>query len=93
VRLLYDQLDGQEIDMKLVSVAEAKAKLSELVTAAEAGETIEITRRGKVVARLAPAADGPPIDIEAIRRHQESLKSPVQSTERELREWKDDERY
>lgn len=38
--------------MSAVSLAEAKAHLSELVDRVEAGESIEITRRGKRVARL-----------------------------------------
>mgnify|MGYP003526249482 FL=1 len=37
------------------SLHEAKAKLSELVSLAETGETIEITRHGKIVARLTGA--------------------------------------
>lgn len=37
------------------SLHEAKAKLSQLVTLAEAGETVEITRHGKVVALLTGA--------------------------------------
>lgn len=37
------------------SLHEAKAKLSELVSLAETGETIEITRHGRVVARLTGA--------------------------------------
>jgi prevent-host-death family protein len=37
------------------SLHEAKAKLSELVSLAEAGETTEITRHGKVVAKLTGA--------------------------------------
>lgn len=35
---------------------EAKNRLSELINRVEAGEEIAITRRGKVVARLVPAA-------------------------------------
>ena len=35
-----------------VNLAEAKAHLSELVARAEAGETIQISRRGKPVAQL-----------------------------------------
>ncbi len=38
-----------------VSVAEAKAKLSEILTRVEEGEEITITRRGKPVATLSPA--------------------------------------
>lgn len=37
-----------------VSMTEARAKLSELVRRAKAGEEIVITRRGKAVARLLP---------------------------------------
>ena len=37
-----------------VNIAEAKAHLSELVDRAEAGATVEITRRGKPAARLVP---------------------------------------
>jgi prevent-host-death family protein len=37
-----------------VPVAEAKAKFSELIRRAEAGEEVLVTRHGKVVARLMP---------------------------------------
>ncbi len=40
--------------MRMVSVAEAKAKLSALLDAAEAGEEITITRHGRPVAKLEP---------------------------------------
>lgn len=80
--------------MKHVNLADAKARLSELVTQAEGGETIEITRRGKVVARLVPAnVTRPKLDIERLRRHQQSLTSPVQNTDTELAEWKDENKY
>ena len=47
-----------------VSVAEAKAHLSELLKAVEAGETISITRRGRPVASLAPVRrEARPVDI------------------------------
>ncbi|OQW78369.1 MAG: hypothetical protein BVN33_00495 [Proteobacteria bacterium ST_bin13] len=55
--------------METYSIADAKARLSELIDRAEAGETVSITRRGKPVARLV-AEDQPkkPIDVEAMRR-------------------------
>ena len=54
--------------MKRVNLAEAKAKLSELVTDATKGEIVEITRRGKPVARIvATQAPRRPINIERIR--------------------------
>lgn len=43
--------------MSVVALFEAKNRLSELVDRVLAGEVIEITRRGKVVARLAPPED------------------------------------
>lgn len=42
-----------------VPIAEAKAKFSELVKRAEAGEEVLVTRHGKVVARLMPPAAPP----------------------------------
>ncbi|MGY1840269.1 MULTISPECIES: type II toxin-antitoxin system Phd/YefM family antitoxin [unclassified Modestobacter] len=39
-------------DLRSVSVAEARARFSELLDAAEAGETVVITRRGEPVAEL-----------------------------------------
>jgi prevent-host-death family protein len=41
--------------MSAVNLADAKARLSELVDRAEAGDTINITRRGKPVAQLTGA--------------------------------------
>ena len=41
--------------MNTVSLAEAKAHLSELVDRVQAGDTIAITRYGKTVARLIAA--------------------------------------
>jgi prevent-host-death family protein len=38
--------------MSTISVAEAKAHLSELLDRVEAGEEVVITRRGKAIARL-----------------------------------------
>lgn len=55
--------------MESYSVADAKARLSELIDRAEAGETVSITRRGKPVARL--VAEQRPkrlFDIEEMRR-------------------------
>lgn len=42
------------------SVAETKAKLSELLDRAAAGEEIVVTRSGKPIARLAPLLDKSP---------------------------------
>ncbi|MFV0303230.1 MAG: type II toxin-antitoxin system Phd/YefM family antitoxin [Paracoccus sp. (in: a-proteobacteria)] len=44
--------------MREVGAFEAKTHLSELLAAAEAGESVLITRRGTPVARLVPAGGG-----------------------------------
>jgi len=44
-----------------VSVAQAKAKLSELLDKVEAGEEVVITRHGKPVAKLSAAAKKIPL--------------------------------
>lgn len=41
--------------MRTISLAEAKAHLSELLNRVEAGEEIIITRHGRPVARVSPA--------------------------------------
>ena len=43
------------IDVMDVSIAEAKNRLSQLVRAAEGGESVVITRHGRPVAQLMPA--------------------------------------
>jgi prevent-host-death family protein len=42
--------------MEAITLADAKAHLSELVDRVEAGDSIDITRRGKPVARLTAVA-------------------------------------
>lgn len=80
--------------MGVYNLAEAKAHLSELVDRAEAGETIEITRRGKPAAKLTPASPKKkPIDVEALRRLTASLPSQSQSAADFVREMRGDERY
>jgi prevent-host-death family protein len=51
--------------MRHVQVTEAKAAFSGLLAAVEAGESVAITRRGRVIARLVP--DAPAMAAEAFR--------------------------
>lgn len=64
---IYEQVlalagaDARNAEMKMsetVSVAVAKASLSALLARVEAGEEVTITRRGKPIARILPAALG-----------------------------------
>jgi prevent-host-death family protein len=92
--MLYDQLVGQEAIMKHVSLADAKARLSELVTQAESGQSIEITKRGKVVARLVPAQPPKqPVDVERLRQHLKTMPFQDEPAGEFVRKMRDDERY
>ncbi len=77
-----------------VSLAEAKARLSELVARAAEGETVQITKRGKPVAQITPIQKPrKPIDVELLRSV--SKKSPKQeeSAGDFVRRMRDDNRY
>jgi antitoxin (DNA-binding transcriptional repressor) of toxin-antitoxin stability system len=47
--------------MKVVSIKQLKARLSEYVCLAQAGETVLVTERDEVVAKLRPARRQPPV--------------------------------
>lgn len=54
--------------MEVVNLADAKAHLSELVDRVEAGDSVEIARRGKPVARLTSLERSRlPVDASALR--------------------------
>ncbi len=78
--------------MAHVNLAEAKAHLSELVARAEAGEAIQISRRGKVVAQLT-RADQPrkPIDVAALRTMVETM--PESAADSVLPAMREEARY
>jgi prevent-host-death family protein len=61
--------------MESINLADAKAHLSELIDRVEKGETIEILRRGKPVARLTgirPASK--PFPVEELRKLTDAMK-------------------
>lgn len=60
--------------MREVGAFEAKTHLSELLAAAEAGESVTITRRGHPVARLVPVDDANGNRADATRRIAELRK-------------------
>lgn len=60
--------ETQAAARRSVSVADAKAHLSELLNAVEAGETVQITKRGKPVTTLSPVQrKKQPVDLEWLR--------------------------
>jgi prevent-host-death family protein len=80
--------------MDTVSLADAKARLSELVDRAERGEDVCITRRGKPVVRLT-RIERPkkPIDVAALRRLTDSMRISEESAGDFIRRMRDDARY
>lgn len=78
--------------MRSVGTFEAKNKLSELLDAVERGEEVEITRRGKPVARLVHVEA--PRDNDAVAREfdrivAESAKSGARASVTEILSWRD----
>jgi prevent-host-death family protein len=85
---------GQEPQMDSYSLADAKARLSELIDRVEAGETVEITRRGKIVARVVPPAGTlKPIDWDALARLRARLPEQKQGAGAFIRQMRDSDRY
>ncbi len=80
--------------MDTVSVADAKAHLSELIERVSKGETVQITKRGKPVARLTGmATPRKPIDIEALRALTQSMPEQEELAGEFMRRMRDDYRY
>jgi prevent-host-death family protein len=80
--------------METVNLADAKARLSELVERASAGEVVHITRRGKPVAQITSLQrPRKPIDFAALRALTDSMPMQKQSAGRFVRKMRDSERY
>lgn len=80
--------------MDRINLADAKAHFSELVDRAEAGETIDIVRRGKLAARLVPPEKArQKIDVEALRKAVEGQPMQKESAGDFVRRMRDDARY
>ncbi len=80
--------------MRNVSVAEAKAHLSEILTEVEQGRDVVITRRGKPVARVsAILAPRRPLDLEKIRRHLASMPQQEEDSGTFIGRMRDEDRY
>jgi prevent-host-death family protein len=79
--------------METVSLAEAKAHLSQLIDKVESGEEIVITRHGRPVARVASVEQPKkPIDFEALAKVRKSNPPLRKSSAKLLREMRDEER-
>jgi prevent-host-death family protein len=80
--------------MVTVNLAQAKARLSELLDKVEAGEDVIITRRGKPVAHIRPiVAPKLPLPLEELTAFRARLPRWRKNSARLVREMRDDERY
>ena len=81
-----------------VTLADAKARLSELVGRVMQGDAVRITRRGKPVAQLAPViGKRAPIDVAALRALTDSMppqtEAEAEAAATTVRLMRDDARY
>ncbi len=75
-------------------MADAKAHLSALVDRVEAGDSIDITRRGKPVARLtAVAKQRKPIDAALLQSLTVAMPDPSQTAVERVRSMRDGDHY
>lgn len=80
--------------MDMINLADAKAHLSKLVDRVEAGDTIDIVRRGKPVARLtAVAMPRKRIDANLLQSLTATLPPQDQSAADLVRSMRDGDRY
>lgn len=96
--LTYDYLDGHKEDEvaeeRTVSLAEAKATLSELISAAESGEVIVITKRGKPVVELrAQSVPRRKVDLQLLQSATAQMAVQTESAGDLVRRMRDDARY
>jgi len=75
-----------------VNLKEARRRLGKLVDAAERGETVVITRRGRKVARLVPMAERPLPGLPDLTDFRASLKPRGRSLTDELIAQREEER-
>jgi prevent-host-death family protein len=81
--------------METTNLADAKARLSELVDKAAAGEPQVITKRGKPMAKLVAIEPEKkkPVNVAALEAFARSLSTPQENPVEFMRRFRDDERY
>lgn len=78
--------------MRTVSLAEAKAHLSELLNTVATGDEIIITRHGRAVARLSPPErPKQPLPLERLAALRKAVPAWSESSAALLRQLRDDE--
>jgi prevent-host-death family protein len=84
----------RRVIVDVINLADAKTHLSELVDRVEAGDSIDITRRGKPVARLtAVAKPRKRIDAAVLRSLTATMPPQAESAADLVRSMRDGDRY
>lgn len=87
-------MKNESAAVRTVSLAHAKAHLSELVKLAAAGEAVCITRRGKPVAQLGAVVNPRKrIDTAALRAMTKRMRMQTESAGEFVRRMRDEDRY
>lgn len=82
------------MDDTTVSLAEAKARLSELAELAASGEEVVITKRGKPVVRLSrPERPRQPLNLKAMRELTSRLPAQEEDSGTFMQKMREDSRY
>ncbi|THD60866.1 type II toxin-antitoxin system prevent-host-death family antitoxin [Phenylobacterium sp.] len=77
-----------------VTLASAKAHLSELVSRVAQGDSVRITRRGKPIAQLSQVAPPrAPIDLDGLRALTDTMPVQTETAAVTIRSMRDGERY
>ena len=77
-----------------MNLADAKARFSEVVDRAAGGESIDILRRGKLVARVVPVEKPKvKVDVERLKALTDSMPMAKTRAVDLIREMRDDARY
>ncbi len=80
--------------MSKVNLADAKARLSELVEQAAAGEPVQILRRGKPVANIVAAdRSRKAVSLEALKAVTDGAPKQAEGARKFIRRMRDDTRY
>ena len=79
--------------MDTVNMKEARKRLSDLIAAAERGESVVITRRGRKVARLVPVSKQPAGELPKLGDFRASLKVKGKSLSETVIAMRAEERY
>ncbi|MFZ4380823.1 MAG: type II toxin-antitoxin system Phd/YefM family antitoxin [Sandarakinorhabdus sp.] len=80
--------------MTSITLAEAQSQFAALITRAQAGETIAITRDGETIATLAPPqSPRQPVDLQRLQAFTSQMRPQTDNAGELVRQMRDEARY